>query len=269
MQKVVLVTGGSSGIGRAISNYLTQQDITVYGTSRSVENGTTLDSFQLVRMDVTDEESITRALQFILDKEGRLDVLINNAGLGMAGPLENTSTAEAREIYETNVFGVLNVCRQCIPHIRKSPKGQIINITSIGGMVSLPFRGIYCSSKYAVEGITETLSMELMHTGIQVSLIEPGDFRTNINENRRVVSHVNKEVYNGLFDDTLAQIHEEVSNARDPELIGKMVHRIMRSRNPKLRYKVATFTQRLSVFLKRILPARTFEYLIMKHYNLK
>lgn len=269
MKKVVLVTGGSSGIGRAISNYLSSKNIKVYGTSRSVSHGTAIDDFELVRMDVTKEDSIREALDYIIEREGQLDVLINNAGLGMAGPLENTTTEEAREIYETNVFGLLSVCRICIPTLRKSPKGQIINITSIGGFVSLPFRGIYCSSKFAVEAITEAMSMEIMHTGVRASIVEPGDFKSNINENRRVVTNVDKSVYNGMFDQTLNQIMEEVEGARDPILIGKKIHKIILSNNPKLRYKVATPTQRMSVFLKRVLPARLFESLIMKHYKLK
>jgi hypothetical protein len=269
MQKVVLVTGGSSGIGRAISKYLTDQNVKVYGTSRKAGHGDLEDNFELVKMDVTDEASIQSALEYILSKEGRLDVLINNAGLGMAGPLENTSTVEAREIYETNVFGLLSVCRVCIPTLRKSSKGQIINITSIGGMIGLPFRGIYCSSKFAVEGITETLSMELMHSGIVVSLIEPGDFKSNINTTRRIVSNVDKSVYHSMFDQTLSQIIKEVEFARDPALIGRKVYSIIQAKHPKLRYKVATFTQRLSVFLKRVLPGRTFENLIMRHYKLK
>ena len=269
MNKVILVTGGSSGIGRAIASHLASLGHEVYGTSRKVSSGTQLDNFTLVQMDVTDEKSVVNAIEYVRDQSKRLDVLVNNAGLGMAGPIESTSNAEVREIYETNVMGLLNSCRHAIPLIRSGGGGHIINVTSIGGLISLPFRGIYCSSKYAVEGITETLSMELKRDNIKVSIIEPGDFKTNINSNRRVVKLIDDEVYGEDFARTLAQINEEVSSAPTPEPIARKVAEIIQMDSPRLRYKVATFQQRLSVVLKRFTPDRFFENLIMKFYKLK
>lgn len=227
-----------------------------------------MDNFHLVQMDVTDESSIASALEWLQHKEAQLDVLINNAGLGMAGPLENTSAEEVREIFETNVFGVLNVCRQAIDLLRRSDSPYLINITSIAGRVALPFRGIYSSSKFAVEGLTESLSMELRPFGIRVSIIEPGDFRTNINANRRVAKHVDHTLYNGTFDQTLEQINAHVQSAQDPILIARQVERILNTSKPKLRYIVATRVQRLSIQLKRLLPGRKFERMLMGHYDL-
>ena len=178
--KVILVTGGSSGIGRAIAGHLAAQGHRVYGTSRSAKWGDTLDGFSLVNLDVTDPDSIERALALIKREAGTLDVLINNAGLGMAGPIECTSDQEARALFDTNMFGVLNVCRQAIPMLREAGGGHLINITSIAAK-SLPYRGIYAATKHAVEGLTESLSMEVKPFGIAVSIIEPGDFKTNIN----------------------------------------------------------------------------------------
>jgi len=219
-------------------------------------------------MDVTSEDSISQALDYILKENGPIDVLVNNAGLGIAGPLENTTDEEAKKVFETNVFGVLNVCRACIPILRDNGGGNIINITSIGGMVGLPFRGIYCSSKFAVEGITETLSMEVRAFNIHVSIIEPGDFKTNINENRLISKDIDSLSYDGTFDRALNQINSEVAGARNPIHIARQVHRIIQSKYPRLRYRVATPTQRLSVFLKRIMPGRLFEKMLMKHYHL-
>ncbi|WP_306643446.1 SDR family oxidoreductase [Sanyastnella coralliicola] len=267
MSKVILVTGGSAGIGKAVATYLSSKGHVVYGTSRSASEGMTEQGFRIVRMDVTDEATVQHALNLILDKEGRLDVLINNAGLGMAGPLESTSDAEAKEIFDTNVFGVLNTCRVATPALRMS-KGNIINITSIGGMFGLPYRGIYCSSKSAVEGISEVLSMELWQFGINVSIIEPGDFKTKINDNRKVASNIDKAVYTN-FDQALDQINREVAGAKDPILVAKTVERILKSKRPKLRYRVATPVQRLSVFLHKSLGGRTFEKLIAGHYGLR
>ena len=266
--KSVLVTGGSSGIGLSIAKHLSEKGYVVFGTSRKAENGQKLENFTLVNMDVTAEDSISQALDYILKENGPIDVLVNNAGLGIAGPLENTTDEEAKKVFETNVFGVLNVCRACIPILRDNGGGNIINITSIGGMVGLPFRGIYCSSKFAVEGITETLSMEVRAFNIHVSIIEPGDFKTNINENRLISKDIDSLSYDGTFDRALNQINSEVAGARNPIHIARQVHRIIQSKYPRLRYRVATPTQRLSVFLKRIMPGRLFEKMLMKHYHL-
>ncbi|MDG1159075.1 MAG: SDR family oxidoreductase [Flavobacteriales bacterium] len=265
-QKVVLVTGGSSGIGQAIAQYLSEHGHLVYATSRNPAQEM-LGKVHMISMDVCDPNSVSNALKIIQSEAGKLDVLVNNAGLGMAGPLESTSQEEAEEIFSTNVFGVLNVCRAAVPLMRNGG-GHIINITSIGGRFGLPYRGIYCSSKFAVAGLSETLSMELRQFGIRVCILEPGDFKTNINNNRKVAKAVDHEVY-PRFKQALEQVNHEVSSAQDPVLIAKQIEKIIFKRKPRLYYQVATPTQRLSVFLKRILPGRLFERLIMTHYNMK
>lgn len=265
-QKVVLVTGGSSGIGQAVARYLADCGHSVYATSRNPETHLQ-GKVKMLAMDVADFTSVEKAVTTIKEAEGRLDVLVNNAGLGMAGPLESTSQEEAEEIFKTNVFGVLNVCRATVPLMRDHG-GNIINITSIGGRFGLPYRGIYCSSKFAVAGMSETLSMELRQFGIHVCILEPGDFKTNINANRKVAQDVNHNVY-PRFEQALEQVNEEVAGAQDPILIAKQIEKIIHKRRPRLYYQVATPTQRLSVFLKRILPGRMFERLIMNHYNMK
>jgi len=265
-QKVVLVTGGSSGIGQAIAQYLSEHGHFVYATSRNPAQKM-LGKVHMISMDVCDPNSVSHALKIIESEAGKLDVLVNNAGLGMAGPLESTSQEEAKEIFNTNVFGVLNVCRAAVPLMRKTG-GHIINITSIGGRFGLPYRGIYCSSKFAVAGLSETLSMELRQFGIRVCILEPGDFKTNINNNRKVAKALNHELY-PRFKQALEQVNHEVSSAQDPVLIAKQIEKIIFKRKPRLYYQVATPTQRLSVFLKRILPGRLFERLIMNHYNMK
>ena len=265
-QKVVLVTGGSSGIGKAIAEYLAEVGYIVYGTSRSKQDFSP-ENVRMLQMDVTDEGSVQSAISVIESKEGQLDVLVNNAGLGMAGPLEFTSDEEAKEIFNTNVFGVMNVCRQAISLLRRSGGGNIINITSIGGHFGLPYRGVYCSSKFAVEGFSETLSMELSQFGISVSIIEPGDFKTNINANRKVARNVDESVY-PQFKQALDQVNDEVRKAGDPILIAQTIERILKKRSPNLYYQVGTTQQKLSVFLKRLLPSRMFEAIIMKHYGM-
>jgi NAD(P)-dependent dehydrogenase (short-subunit alcohol dehydrogenase family) len=268
MSKIILVTGGSSGIGEAIARVLTQHRHVVYAGSRTVRDDAPHKAgFNQITLDVTDESSIQRAVDRIVAQHGRIDVLINNAGLGMAGPVENTSDSEARLIFNTNVFGVLNTCRICTPHLRAS-RGMIINITSIGGVFGLPFRGIYCSSKFAVEGISEGLSLELKPHGVRVVLLQPGDVKTNINANRINSAYVDHVAY-PHFSTVLDQIHNEVDHALDPETIAINVAKIIRKRNPKLRYRVATPTQKLSIALNAMLPGRWFEKLISRHYGIR
>jgi NAD(P)-dependent dehydrogenase (short-subunit alcohol dehydrogenase family) len=265
---VVLVTGASSGIGNAVAKELAKTGHRVFGTSRNIQTGTLKDSFEYVRMDVTNELQVKQGIEHILKVAGRLDVVVNNAGLGMVGPIENITDAEARMIFDTNVFGVLNVCRQSIPYLRLNRISFIINITSLAGQMGLPFRGIYSASKFAVEGFTESLSQEVSQFGIRVVIIEPGDFKTNINTTRKVADTVGQH-YGSQNQDTLNQITREVANAPTPEAIGKKVAKIITSESPSLRYRVANLTQRFSLTLMRLLPGRLFEKIIMKYYKMK
>lgn len=266
MTKTVLVTGASSGIGKAISEVLATENYLVFGASRKAVWGEKVNGVFQLPMDVTDESSVQKALKFIIDQTGRLDIVINNAGLGMVGAVENTSAEEVREVFNTNVFGVLNVCRQALPYLREQGSGHIINVTSIAGLMGLPFRGIYSASKHAVEGFSESLSQEVKSFGIKVIVIEPGDFRTNINQNRLVASK-NNSAYTDFETKVRTQINNEVENAPHPEMIGRVISRILKKENPRLRYKVATRFQRFSVLIRDIIPDRWFEALVMKFYK--
>ncbi len=264
----MLVTGASSGIGKAVARVLAAKGHHVFGTSRKASNAELQDGYTMLKMDVTDEESVIEALNFIVNKYNKLDVVVNNAGLGLVGPVENISDAEAREIFNTNLFGVLNVCRNSIQHLRSAGGGYIINITSMAAQIGLPFRGIYSASKFAVEGFTESLSMEVKQFGIKVCLIEPGDFKTNINNTRKVAAYVNREAYKTQSEVVLKQVIKEVDEARTPEVIGERIASIIEQKNPRLRFRVATVMQRFSLTLMRALPSRFFERLVMKWYKL-
>lgn len=261
------MTGGSSGIGKAVAEYLSHQGYIVYGTSRTISDKTPPSGVKMLQLDVTDEPSIQTAIAKIESEQGALHVLINNAGLGMAGPIESTSAQEVEQIFSTNVFGVFNVCRSAIPLLRKSNRGNIINITSIAGHFGLPYRGVYCSSKFAVEGFSESLSMELQKFGIEVSIIEPGDFKTSINTNRKLAQNVDESIYSN-YRTALEQVTSEVEHAQDPILIAHQIEKIINSKKPYLYYQVGTPIQKFSIFLKRILPSRMFERMIMRHYKM-
>ncbi|MDN5200768.1 SDR family oxidoreductase [Fulvivirgaceae bacterium BMA10] len=268
MSKVVLITGASSGIGEAIANYLSQHGYKVYGTSRNPQSNSN-GKFRVLKMDVNNEGEIKEALKVIVEQEGRVDVLINNAGLGIAGSVEETDLEQIQKVMNTNVFGVIKVCRAILPIMRKQNDGLIINVSSIGGYVGLPFRGIYSASKFALEGLSEALSMEVKSFGIKTCLLQLGDFNTNINANRLVGTASSESPYYSAFDKILNQINEEVAEASDPILVAQVVEKIIKKKKPKLRYVIGKPLQKLTIPLKKILPGRLFEKILSNHYQLK
>lgn len=269
MKKVVLITGGTSGIGKAVCQVLSGYGYIVYGSGRSAENGQQVDNYKLVNMDVNDFKSVKSGVDYVLEKEGRIDVLVNNAGIGMAGAIEDSVVTEIIEIFNTNVAGIIRTCQAVLPGMRQQQSGLIINISSVGGLMGLPYRGIYSASKSAVETISESLSQEVMQFGVKVVLIEPGDFNTSINNNRKVSERAKQSVYKEDFERIHALINEEVSNGEDPRKIGELVHKIIGKRKPWMRYNVGNFTSKLALSAKRILPDRWFEKLMMNHYKVK
>src|SRR5258708_5663628 len=183
---VVLVTGASSGIGAIAAAFLAERGYRVYAGARSA---VTAAGVEPIALDVSDDASVTRAIEAILAKEGRLDILVNNAGFGIAGAIEDTSIDEARAQFDVNFFGVLRMCRAVLPAMRPRKAGYIVNIGSIGGLIAIPFQGFYSASKFALEGFSEALRLEVRPFGIHVVLIEPGDHRTSFTPNRRSTPH--------------------------------------------------------------------------------
>jgi len=179
MSKVVLITGGSSGIGKSIGEFLLEKGYKVFGTSRNPERYDS-SKFTILTMDVKNLQSIWNTVETIIDKEGRLDILINNAGVGITGPIEEIPEAEIKANFETNFFGPINVIKSVLPQMRKQKSGLIINVTSIAGYMGLPYRGIYSASKRAIELLTEAFRMELKDFNIKMTNVAPGDFATNI-----------------------------------------------------------------------------------------
>jgi NAD(P)-dependent dehydrogenase (short-subunit alcohol dehydrogenase family) len=220
----------------------------------------------MINMDVRDTDSVTGAIAHIVEKEGGIDVLINNAGVGIGGAIEDTSTQMAKALFDTNFFGIYRVLQQVLPVMRQQSKGLIINMSSIGGLIGLPFQGIYSASKFAVEGLSEALYKELSSSGIRVVLIEPGDFKTEFAANRQHITQKNNADH---FQSTMAVIERDEQNGQPPLKIAYLIEKIIKTPNPRLRYAVGAFDQRLSLFLKRILPNRWFDQIIMSYYKLK
>lgn len=269
MSKVVIITGASAGMGASTAKHLSDQGYRIFGASRRAETGRSSNGFTELQMDVTDENSVASAVDHVMTECGRIDALVNNAGIGLIGSIEDTSNAEAKAVFETNVFGLMNVCRAVLPHMRAAKSGRIINISSVAGKMGLPYRGIYSASKAAVIMITEATSSEVKKHHIKVSAILPGDFKTNINDNRRVVEKASDSDYRSETDMINDLVTEEVSHSLDPILIAETVEKILKSNNPRLRYTVGKPLQKLSARLHDLLPGRWFENIINQHYKLK
>lgn len=268
MPKVVFITGASSGIGKAIGLYLQNQGYTVYGTSRNPDQYQAT-TFPLVPLEVTQLESIQKAVQEVLEKEGRIDILINNAGMGITGPIEETPTEEMKRVFETNFYGPLEVTKAVMPSMRNQKSGLIINITSIAAYMGLPFRGIYSATKAALEITTEAYRMETQSFGIQMTNLAPGDFATNIAAGRYHAPVIEGSAYEQVYQETLAMMDAHVDQGNDPLEVAKAVEKIITTNNPKVHYKVGSRLQKFSVFLKKILPSKQYEKMLMKHYKLK
>jgi short-subunit dehydrogenase len=267
MKKVVLITGGSSGIGKSIGEYLHDKGFKVYGTSRNPKK-ITHSLFPLIALDVREKESIISCVTEIVQKEGQLDVVINNAGVGITGPIEEIPTAEIRNNFETNVFGPIEVMKAVLPQMRIQKSGLIINITSIAGYMGLPYRGIYSASKGALELITEALRMEVRAHGIQITNVAPGDFATNIAAGRYHAPVVEGSAYEVSYGNSLKEMNLHVDRGSNPNEMAEAIYAIIQTKSPKVHYKVGAFIQKFSIVLKRILPDNVFEKIVMKHYKL-
>lgn len=267
MSKVVLVTGASSGIGKSIATFLSIKGYKVYGTSRKPNNNKDF-SFELIALDVLKVETIKTAVNFILEKEGRLDVLVNNAGMGITGPIEDTPTEEMRSVFNTNLFGAIDVMKAVLPQMRNQNSGTIINVTSIAGYMGLPFRGLYSATKGALEIITEATRMEVKNFGINVVNVAPGDFATNIAAGRYHTPVFKNSAYKENYQANLDLMDAHVDGGMDPVEMAKVVFKIINTENPKIHYKVGGFMEKFSIVLKRVLPDKMYEKLLMNHYKL-
>lgn len=266
MQKVVLITGASSGIGFTTANYLSKKGFKVYGTGRNPRSNSF--DFTLLKMDVTLPDSIHKAVAYILEKEGRIDVLINNAGIGISGPIEEIPTDEMRRVFETNLFGALEVIKSVLPAMRFQKSGLIINITSIAGYMGLPFRTAYSASKGALELMTEGLRMETKDFGIQITNLAPGDFATNIAAGRFTVKSEPTSPYFKNYKKSLDLMNEHVNHGGNPIQMAKRIEKIIQTKSPKIHYKEGAFLQKFSIVLKRILPDKWYEKMLMNHFEL-
>ncbi len=263
MSEVVLITGASRGLGRALAGELTKRGKRVYGAARSdCEDA----PFTPLTLDVTSAESAYEVVSDVIEKEGRLDTLINNAGSSFSGPVEEVSTDLARSIFETNYMGVVNMVKAVLPHMRGQGSGDIVNIGSAGGRIGLPFQSHYTASKFAVEGLSESLYYELRPFGIRVLLFQPGDVGTDI---WSTSEHLREQ--GSAYKEALERFHKvkakEMGKAADPpENVARQIADIILSDTRKLRHPVAKGA-RLILSARKVLPDRLFLSLVARNYR--
>ena len=269
MKKVILVTGASSGIGLACANALHSNGHIVYGSARNLNRLQSV-LFKPVELDVTDDVSVNIAIGEIIKAEGKLDVLVNNAGNGVAGPAYAMPADMAKKQFEVNFFGVVRMCSAVLPHMIDNNRGLIVNMSSLAGLFGLPYQSMYCASKYAVEGYSQSLRMELRNTAVNVVLINPGDFKTDFTGNReKVPFNIKNAKLEQEYKAALASIEKDEGIAPAPASLAKQLCKIVDSSNPSHRYLVGQMGQTIVPTLKRILPGSLFEKLMNDHYGIK
>lgn len=263
---VVFITGISSGFGLETARLLSQQGHKVYGTVR--REVTPLPGVHYFTLDVRDPETVKSAVAEVVRIEGRLDVLVNNAGMGIGGPLEFATEAEVREQMDANFMGLVHCVDAVLPVMRQQGRGRIIAMSSIGGVMGLPFQGFYSASKFAIEGYCEALRLELRQFGITVCVVRPGDFATGFTGSRKKTASVEAmETYPG-YAASIAKVEHDEGGGLKPQVLAKKISRIIGKRHPRYAYVVASFEQKLSVLLKRILPARWFARILGGYYRM-
>lgn len=269
-RKVILAAGASSGLGLAIAKHLSEIGHTVYAGARSYKNAAPDENaFKRVHLDVTDQAMIDAVVQKIIETEGRIDVLINCAGIVMLGSVEDMTYEEFEKVLLTNTGGVVRACKAVLPYMRNRNEGQIINLSSIMGLVAVPFQSAYTASKFAIEGFTEALSMETRNYGIKVSMVEPTDHTSGSAKYRShaVAADMLSSPYRDLFLKVTSKIEYDEAHGSDPEKLAGLIGRIIQSKRPRLRYMAGKFDQKLSVLIKKILPGSVFESIIYSYYR--
>jgi len=259
---VALVTGASSGIGRAASVAFIEAGFEVVGTSRNASGVTVRDGVTLLDLDVASDESVTAVVQQVIDRYGRLDVLVNNAGIGSAGAAEEHSVAQTQRIFDINVFGLVRMTKAVLPHMRAQGRGRIINVSSVLGFVPAPYMAAYAASKHAVEGYSESIDHEVREHGVRVLLVEPAYTKTAFDANL-VQPDTPVQVYaeqRHIFEQVMAAA---IKDGDDPATVAKVIVAAATDAKPKLRYTAGSTAGRVST-LRRIVPARAFDKQIRK-----
>ena len=263
---IVFITGVSSGFGLETARLLAQEGHPVYGTvRREVEP---LPQVHYLHVDVRDRDAVMNVVAQVIEKEGRIDALVNNAGMGIGGPLEFANEEEIRLQMDTNFMGLVHCVDAVLPHMRRQGGGKIIALSSIGGLMGLPFQGFYSASKFAIEGYCEALRLETQQQGIKVVVLRPGDFSTGFTGSRKKVADEAALQAYPLYREAIEKVEHDENGGLKPVVLAQRISRIINMQHPRNGYVVASFEQKLSVWIKRILPAKWFDRILGSYYKL-
>jgi NAD(P)-dependent dehydrogenase (short-subunit alcohol dehydrogenase family) len=265
-QRVVLITGASSGVGQSTARLLSQRNYKVFGTSRNPASAETIPAVEMLVLDVRADDSVRACVEAVSGRAGHIDVLINNAGYELAGALEELTAEETRAQFETNFFGVVRMVNAVLPAMRRRKHGHIINVSSLVGMSSIPFLGIYSASKFALEGYTEALRYELKPFNIQVSMTEAGFLKTPMMNHRQIAANRITE-YDPWRQRALDAIRADEEKAPGSEVVAETLLEIISSKTPRLRYPIGQQAKSVTR-LRRFLPAGLFEQGVRRTFSL-
>jgi NAD(P)-dependent dehydrogenase (short-subunit alcohol dehydrogenase family) len=260
--RIALVTGASSGIGEAAARELVRAGFTVYGTSRRAAAGEKQGDVALLPLDVTNDESVAGVVREVLERSGRIDVLVNNAGVGVAGAAEESSIEQARALFETNLFGSIRMTRAVLPYMREQGSGRIINVSSVMGLLPAPFMALYAASKHAIEGYSESLDHEVREHGVRVLLVQPAYTKTSFDANT-VAADEPLALYARRREAIDALTAAAVRAGDEPSVVGEAIVAAATDTHPKLRYPAGALARRVSK-LRRYVPSAVFDKQIRK-----
>lgn len=263
---VILITGITSGFGRAMAAQLNSEGHKVYGTFR--RDTEQISGVTYLKADVRDADEVKSVVDIVIKAEGRIDVFINNAGMGIGGPLEFTSIDDAAMQMDINFMGMVRFLNSVVPVMREQRHGHILCFSSIGGLTGLPYQGMYSASKYAIEGYCEALRLEVRQFGIKVTVINPGDFFTGFTAARTKNLPAEAQAAYPGYSASMASIESDERSGLQPEYLARRISRIVRKRHPRNRYIIATLVQKASVLLKVLLPAKWYDRIIASYYKL-
>lgn len=262
--KIIVITGTSSGIGLVLAEYFGKKGHSVYGLSRKkTENS----FFISIPTDITDKKEIDRAINEILLKENSIDLLINNAGMGMVGAVENATKEDITKLFNLNLIGAVQMITAIMPVMRANRKGRIINISSIGSEMGLPFRGFYSASKSALDKITEAMRYEIGIFGVEICTLHLGDIKTNIADNR-IKSKVS-DVYKDIFYKVYQQMNVHIDEGIEPMEVAKYIEKLLLKRKWKAHYYFGKLGQKIGIPLKWLLPQSFYEKLMKKYSKIE
>ena len=266
-QKVVLITGTALGIGKSTAEYLIGKGHIVYGGDILIEENLYLNDIGgiALEMDVTNQNHVDNAVEKIISEQGRIDVLVNNAGLGVYGAIEDVSMEDIYYQYDVNLFGLARVTKAVLPHMREKENGTIINISSVLGETYGPLAGWYLSTKHALEGWSDALRVELKKFNIDVVVVQPGAINTNFSNVTKTYIDKYREnsPYQHLYGEPITDTGNDIlSNQSDPIVIAKVINKAMEARNPKTRYAAGAYSK-LGIFLRKIMTDKMFDRFIL------